>query len=101
MYEMATGERPLMGDTPISTITSILRNMPISIGGLKPEYSMRRPPSPSGSWTSGRPRTVPFCESSSRTNAELYGLQAAAIRSLAPEPWPHDAVIGGEPFVPR
>jgi TolB-like protein/Tfp pilus assembly protein PilF len=37
MYEMATGERPFKGDTAISTITSILRDNPVSIGELKPE----------------------------------------------------------------
>jgi non-specific serine/threonine protein kinase len=37
MYEMATGERPFKGDTTISTITSILRDDPPSIGELKPD----------------------------------------------------------------
>ena len=37
MYEMATGDRPFKGDTPISTITSILRDTPVAIGELKPE----------------------------------------------------------------
>ncbi len=37
MYQMATGEQPFKGDTPISTITSILRDTPVSIGELKPE----------------------------------------------------------------
>ncbi len=37
LYEMATGERPFKGDTAISTITSILRDNPASIGELKPE----------------------------------------------------------------
>ena len=36
MYQMATGEQPFKGDTPISTITSILRDTPVSIGELKP-----------------------------------------------------------------
>jgi eukaryotic-like serine/threonine-protein kinase len=31
LYEMATGERPFKGDTPVSTITSILRDRPRSI----------------------------------------------------------------------
>src|SRR5262249_11874593 len=37
MYQTATGEQPFKGDTPISTITSILRDTPVSIGELKPE----------------------------------------------------------------
>jgi len=37
MYEMATGQQPFKGDTAISTITSILRDDPVSIGELKPE----------------------------------------------------------------
>lgn len=37
MYEMATGQQPFKGDTAISTITSILRDNPVSIGELKPE----------------------------------------------------------------
>ena len=37
MYEMATGQQPFTGDTAISTITSILRDNPVSIGELKPE----------------------------------------------------------------
>jgi serine/threonine protein kinase len=37
MYEMATGQQPLEGDTAISTITSILRDTPVPIGELKPE----------------------------------------------------------------
>jgi TolB-like protein/Tfp pilus assembly protein PilF len=37
MYQMATGTQPFKGDTPISTITSILRDNPVSIGELKPE----------------------------------------------------------------
>src|SRR5262245_24718448 len=37
MYEMATGKQPFKGDTPISTITSILRDTPVSIGEVKPE----------------------------------------------------------------
>ncbi len=35
LYEMATGVRPFRGDTPVSTITSILRDEPPSITELK------------------------------------------------------------------
>jgi serine/threonine protein kinase/WD40 repeat protein len=35
LYEMATGTRPFEGDTPISTITSIMRDSPASISDLK------------------------------------------------------------------
>ncbi len=36
LYEMATGRRPFEGDTPISTISSILKDTPKSISDLKP-----------------------------------------------------------------
>ena len=36
LYEMATGVRPFKGDTPISTITSVLREQPPSPNELKP-----------------------------------------------------------------
>jgi serine/threonine protein kinase/Flp pilus assembly protein TadD len=36
LYQMATGTTPFQGDTPISTITSIMRDEPQSIGELKP-----------------------------------------------------------------
>jgi serine/threonine protein kinase/Flp pilus assembly protein TadD len=36
LYQMATGTTPFQGDTPISTITSILRDEPRPIGALKP-----------------------------------------------------------------
>lgn len=36
LYEMATGRRPFEGDTPISTISSILKDQPRSISDLKP-----------------------------------------------------------------
>jgi len=35
IYEMTTGRRPFKGDTPISTITSILRDTPLAIGELR------------------------------------------------------------------
>ena len=34
LYELATGERPFTGDTPVSTMTSILRDTPRSISEL-------------------------------------------------------------------
>jgi len=37
LYQMATGEKPFVGDTPISTITSILRDEPRPMHELKPE----------------------------------------------------------------
>lgn len=37
LYQMASGQRPFAGDTPISTITSILRDEPIPVGELKPD----------------------------------------------------------------
>jgi TolB-like protein/tRNA A-37 threonylcarbamoyl transferase component Bud32 len=37
LYQMATGEKPFVGDTPISTITSILRDEPRPMNELKPE----------------------------------------------------------------
>ena len=37
LYELATGERPFKGDTPVSTITSILRDTPRSITELNRE----------------------------------------------------------------
>ena len=36
LYEMATGRRPFEGDTPISTISSILKDQPKSVSDLKP-----------------------------------------------------------------
>ncbi|HEX5133151.1 MAG TPA: protein kinase [Candidatus Krumholzibacteria bacterium] len=36
LYEMATGTRPFEGDTPISTISSILKDTPKSVSELKP-----------------------------------------------------------------
>jgi TolB-like protein/tRNA A-37 threonylcarbamoyl transferase component Bud32 len=36
LYEMATGKRPFEGDTPISTISSILKDQPKSVSELKP-----------------------------------------------------------------
>ncbi|HEX6790086.1 MAG TPA: protein kinase, partial [Candidatus Krumholzibacteria bacterium] len=36
LYEMATGRRPFQGDTPISTISSILKDQPKSVTDLKP-----------------------------------------------------------------
>ncbi|HKW14823.1 MAG TPA: serine/threonine-protein kinase, partial [Candidatus Krumholzibacteria bacterium] len=36
LYEMATGKRPFEGDTPISTISSILKDQPKSVSDLKP-----------------------------------------------------------------
>ncbi len=36
LYQMATGQTPFRGDTPISTITSILRDTPRPIGEMKP-----------------------------------------------------------------
>ncbi|MCH7780875.1 MAG: protein kinase, partial [Acidobacteria bacterium] len=36
LYEMLTGNRPFHGDTPISTITSIMRDTPPPVGELKP-----------------------------------------------------------------
>jgi serine/threonine protein kinase/tetratricopeptide (TPR) repeat protein len=36
LYEMSTGHRPFHGDTPVSTITSILRDTPPPVGELKP-----------------------------------------------------------------
>jgi non-specific serine/threonine protein kinase len=36
LYEMASGKRPFEGDTPISTISSILKDQPKSISDLKP-----------------------------------------------------------------
>jgi serine/threonine protein kinase/tetratricopeptide (TPR) repeat protein len=38
LYEMATGRRPFEGDTPISTISSILKDQPKSISDLKPTH---------------------------------------------------------------
>ena len=35
LYEMATGKRPFEGDTPISTISSILKDQPKSVSDLK------------------------------------------------------------------
>jgi len=35
LYEMATGRRPFEGDTPISTISSILKDQPRSVSDLK------------------------------------------------------------------
>jgi serine/threonine protein kinase len=35
MYEMATGERPFKGDTPVSTLTSILRDSPPAVTEVK------------------------------------------------------------------
>ena len=37
LYQMASGQRPFAGDTPISTITSILRDEPVPVGDLKPD----------------------------------------------------------------
>jgi TolB-like protein/cytochrome c-type biogenesis protein CcmH/NrfG len=37
LYQMATGEKPFVGDTPISTITSILRDEPVPVQELKPD----------------------------------------------------------------
>jgi serine/threonine protein kinase len=37
LYELATGERPFTGDTPLSTITSILRDTPRPITDLNHE----------------------------------------------------------------
>ena len=37
LYEMIAGRLPFEGDTAISTITSIMRDTPVSIGELKPE----------------------------------------------------------------
>ncbi|MCG6923446.1 MAG: serine/threonine-protein kinase, partial [Acidobacteria bacterium] len=36
LYEMSTGELPFKGDTPVSTITSILRDTPVSVTDLNP-----------------------------------------------------------------
>lgn len=36
LYEMTTGTRPFQGDTPISTISSILKDQPRSVTDLKP-----------------------------------------------------------------
>ncbi len=36
LYQLATGQTPFVGDTPISTITSIIRDTPQPIGDLKP-----------------------------------------------------------------
>ena len=36
LYEMATGERPFKGDSPISTLSSILRDTPSSVTELNP-----------------------------------------------------------------
>ena len=36
LYEMATGKRPFEGETPISTISSILKDQPKSVSELKP-----------------------------------------------------------------
>ena len=36
LYEMATGKRPFEGDTPISTISSILKDQPKSVSDLRP-----------------------------------------------------------------
>jgi Tol biopolymer transport system component len=35
LYEMATGQRPFKGDTPISTVSSILRDTPTAVTELK------------------------------------------------------------------
>jgi Tol biopolymer transport system component len=35
LYEMATGERPFKGDSPVSTLSSILRDKPPSVNELK------------------------------------------------------------------
>ena len=34
LYEMSTGQRPFDGDTPVSTVTSILRDEPVSVTDL-------------------------------------------------------------------
>lgn len=37
LYQMASGQRPFVGDTPISTITSILRDEPVPVREHKPD----------------------------------------------------------------
>lgn len=37
LYQMATGEKPFVGDTPISTMTSIMRDEPRPMNEVKPE----------------------------------------------------------------
>ena len=37
LYEMATGQRPFRGETPISTISAILKDTPSSVTELKPQ----------------------------------------------------------------
>src|SRR5262249_3293591 len=34
LYEMATGEKPFKGDTPVSTLSSILRDSPASVSDV-------------------------------------------------------------------
>ena len=36
LYELATGVRPFQGDTPMSTLTSVLRDTPVPMAELKP-----------------------------------------------------------------